>query len=90
MIFHLRVETATLDYGKANKNSSSKHSKITHNIWYLYAHKLCCKIQWLQHSRPRVKIFQMKQHYFNGLKYTKKLTWIPKLSSLKVGFLLRN
>lgn len=47
MIFQLRIEIAILDYGKQliNENSSSNHSKITHNSQYLCAHKHSCEIQ---------------------------------------------
>lgn len=45
MIFQLRIEIAILGYGKANENSSSKHSKITHNIRYLRACKHPCEVQ---------------------------------------------
>lgn len=47
IIFQLRTEIAILDYGKQliNENSSGNHSKITHNIQYLCAHKRSCEVQ---------------------------------------------
>lgn len=45
MIFQLRIQTVILGYGKVNENLSCKHSKITHNIWYLCAHQHPCEVQ---------------------------------------------
>lgn len=46
IIFQLRIETAILGYGKANRNLPVKHSRITHNfLRYLCAHKHPCEEQ---------------------------------------------
>lgn len=45
MIFQLKIEIAILSYGKTNGNLSGKHSRITHNIQYLCAHKHPYKVQ---------------------------------------------
>lgn len=89
MIFQLRIEKAILDHGKTTENSSGEFSKITYNIHYLFAHKQSYEDKWLQHYRPRIKNFQMVWHYFSGLEYTKWFPQMSKLSSPKVGLLLR-
>lgn len=68
MIFQLRIEIAILGYGKANGNLSGKHSRITHNIQYLCAHKHPCEVQVTIALQAKDKTFPHRMALFPWLR----------------------
>ena len=68
VIFQLRIEITILGYGKANKNSSSKHPKITHSIHYLCVHKHPCEVQVTKALQAKDKNFPNGMMLFQWLR----------------------